>query len=193
MNIKKDLRRKILKARKEFDEFKFFAANEKITNSIKEIFVSIDFEHRKNSNKPIVLGLYWPIIGEPDLLKLAILDKKDAIIGLPKMHESKMKYGYYGFGTELERSGFGEIMQPKSDVEIVPHVIIAAGLAYSVGGYRLGFGGGHYDRYLSDIKKSQNIITIGVCFDDYLFEHLPTEEHDIRFDYVITEQTIIKI
>jgi 5-formyltetrahydrofolate cyclo-ligase len=52
---------------------------------------------------------------------------------------------------------------------------------------------GCYDKYFSDPIINISTIKIGVCFDKYLLESLPIEKHDTKFNYIITEQTILKL
>lgn len=62
-------------------------------------------------------------------------------------------------------------------------VILVPGLAFDREGYRLGYGGGYYDRYLTDYDG----VTLGLTFSDCLTEALPHEATDRRVDQVITE------
>lgn len=64
------------------------------------------------------------------------------------------------------------------------------GVAFSLQGERLGYGGGYYDRYLEQRdagKRRQNPWRVGVCFDVQLTDNLPAEPHDIRMDALVTE------
>ncbi len=61
-------------------------------------------------------------------------------------------------------------------------LVVVPGLAFTTDGFRLGWGGGYYDRYLSRHKTMKNI---GICFSEQLVESLPTEKSDIRLDRVI--------
>ena len=63
--------------------------------------------------------------------------------------------------------------------------VIVPGLAFSRDGDRLGQGGGWYDRLLADLRD--DCTSIGVAFEDQLVDDLPTEEHDVQVDMVITE------
>jgi 5,10-methenyltetrahydrofolate synthetase len=66
--------------------------------------------------------------------------------------------------------------------------LVAPGLAFDKQGYRLGRGGGWYDRVLSNIKPK---VTAGVCVHEQLFEKLPTEIHDHKFDIIITNEATV--
>ncbi len=60
---------------------------------------------------------------------------------------------------------------------------IVPGLCFDENGFRIGYGGGYYDRFLAD----KTISTVGLCFDDCFCNTLPVCEHDIRVNNVLTE------
>jgi 5-formyltetrahydrofolate cyclo-ligase len=68
-------------------------------------------------------------------------------------------------------------------------LIIVPGLAYTREGYRLGFGGGYYDRYLRNYCGK----TLSLAFNDQLVPNFPIEEHDIPVTKIITNQEVIDI
>ena len=71
-------------------------------------------------------------------------------------------------------------MEPeKGDLLIVP------ALCFDRQGYRLGQGGGYYDRYL---EKYDGVFTAGLCRAALLMDAVPREEHDRRVDCVVTEE-----
>lgn len=135
------------------------------------------------------IGLYLPLKGEPDLTSL--LDN-NWVFCLPKINGDKIEFVHYHKSMVLEKGSKG-IKHPSSDTILVPSIVIVPGLAYCQKGYRLGFGSGCYDKYFSRHIINTPTTKIGVCFDKYLLESLPIEKHDIKFNYVITENTILKL
>ncbi|MBR2589732.1 MAG: 5-formyltetrahydrofolate cyclo-ligase [Clostridia bacterium] len=103
---------------------------------------------------------------------------------LPKVHGGEMQfyaihadtafhYGAYGI-----REPEGTSAVPKEEIEL----IIVPLLAADKDNYRLGFGGGYYDKYLKDFTG----VSIGVCFQEQLSPFpLPHEAHDIALDDII--------
>ena len=73
------------------------------------------------------------------------------------------------------------IQKNNIDLQIVP------GVVFSKEGYRIGFGGGYYDRYLEGYKGE----TISLAFEVQLIEAVPIEPHDIPVDWIITENRSI--
>jgi len=89
-----------------------------------------------------------------------------------------LRPGSLGIPMPLDTSW--TIAPGKLDLVIVP------ALTYDVAGYRLGHGGGHYDRYLADVTA----YTIGLARDRLIKEKLPRESHDIAVKCVMTENGI---
>lgn len=207
MNCKRTIRKKILTERRTFNEYKFHNENELIIGNVSIILKSLYKKiltgekknlHFKNHNVEICnteqsVGLYLPIKGEPDLTKI-MLYNSCWTFALPKIEDNRMRFVHYQIGAKLEKKTH-YLMQPESNVQINPAIIIAPALAYSQQGYRLGFGSGHYDRYFSQQEEvaNQHIIKIGVCFDKYLLESLPNENHDTKFNYIVTEEMILRL
>jgi 8-oxo-dGTP diphosphatase len=81
---------------------------------------------------------------------------------------------------------------PTSDGPVVPDVAVAIcpGLAFDRHGGRLGYGAGHYDRWLRSVP---GIVPVGVVLDEGLFDQLPTLEHDVHMAYVITPTSTLEV
>ncbi len=68
-------------------------------------------------------------------------------------------------------------------------VIFVPGLAFDRSGGRMGFGKGYYDKFLKRCRGTK----VGICYDFQLFDSIPTEEHDIPMDYIITDKEILEV
>lgn len=91
--------------------------------------------------------------------------------------------------SRLELGSF-HIEEPQGNDTVSPdeiELIVVPGVAFDRMGNRLGRGKGFYDRLLSTTKAS----TIGVGYDFQLLDELPTEEHDVPLDLVITQSSVI--
>ncbi|MCH5211123.1 MAG: 5-formyltetrahydrofolate cyclo-ligase [Oscillospiraceae bacterium] len=77
--------------------------------------------------------------------------------------------------------------KPVSEEDI--DVILVPGLAFDKKGGRMGFGKGYYDRLLAKSRAMR----IGLCYDFQLMDSIPTEEHDINMNYIITEKNLQKV
>ncbi len=69
-------------------------------------------------------------------------------------------------------------------------VVIAPGVGFSPDGRRLGNGQGYYDRLLKSVQSTCSLI--GLCYECQVFSELPVEDHDIRMDFVVTEQQVYR-
>ncbi len=65
-------------------------------------------------------------------------------------------------------------------------LIIVPGLSFDLNGNRLGYGKGYYDRFL----KKYAFISVGLCYNSLIADQVPAEKHDMRVDYLITENGI---
>ena len=68
-------------------------------------------------------------------------------------------------------------------------VVIVPAVAYDTDCYRLGYGGGFYDRFLENLRPDAK--TIGIAFDLQIFDEVPKDPHDAQLDFIITESKII--
>ncbi len=91
--------------------------------------------------------------------------------------------------SELKENKRG-ILEPKLDFKkVLPSnektIIIVPALAFDKRGFRLGYGGGFYDKYLSENKSLKNI---GLAFDFQIADELLCDENDVAVDMIITEK-----
>ena len=61
-------------------------------------------------------------------------------------------------------------------------------LAFDRRGYRLGYGGGFYDRTLEKLRAFKTVVAIGVAYHAQMVDEVPLGEHDAPLDYVMTEE-----
>jgi 5-formyltetrahydrofolate cyclo-ligase len=88
--------------------------------------------------------------------------------------------------------GVWRIPRPPDDAELLePDVLIIPLLAFDRNGYRLGYGGGFYDRTLAKLRARKPIIAIGAAYAAQEVAHVPIGPHDQPLDYVLTEREII--
>jgi 5-formyltetrahydrofolate cyclo-ligase len=82
---------------------------------------------------------------------------------------------------------------PDSAGEVEPDVLIVPLLAFDRAGYRLGYGGGFYDRTLEKLRTRKTVIAIGVAYASQEVPHVPIGPHDQPLDYVMTEREVLQI
>lgn len=83
------------------------------------------------------------------------------------------------------------ILEPRIDAPTIDNslldVVIVPGSVFDKNGYRTGYGGGYYDRFL----ENTDAIRVGVCFDFQLVDDVFPENHDKRMDFIITEKNFL--
>ncbi len=86
--------------------------------------------------------------------------------------------------------GFMKIKEPPIENEIlIPQVLFVPCLAFDNYGYRLGYGGGYYDRTFDYLKHNKRkFLSVGYAFDDQKVNNVPKDRFDMKLDYVITEK-----
>lgn len=139
----------------------------------------------------VSLGLYMPIRCEPDLSAecLAWLARNpERTLALPYIEEGAMRYCRWRPGEEMEEGAF-RIPVPKTRIEVVPDLVAGPCVGFTRGGYRLGYGGGWFDRMLSEMAPRPETLAISYeagCVDG----ELVVEPHDIAFDWIATERGV---
>ena len=78
--------------------------------------------------------------------------------------------------------------------DIIPDILLVPLLAYDLRGYRLGWGGGFYDRTLGAYQtEGRPVIAIGIGYDNQKIDQVPFDAFDMVMDWVVTEKKIIEI
>ncbi|SFA96180.1 MULTISPECIES: 5-formyltetrahydrofolate cyclo-ligase [unclassified Bacillus (in: firmicutes)] len=121
-------------------------------------------------------------------------NQKKTIV-VPKCHPKsrKMEFREITDYSQLESVYYG-LLEPIVDKTRLIHkeeidLLIVPGLGYTRDGFRLGFGGGYYDRYLQNYSGH----TISLAFQSQLVEELMVEGHDIAVKKIITDKEVIPI
>jgi 5-formyltetrahydrofolate cyclo-ligase len=143
----------------------------------------------------VVIGAYWPIKGEFDPLPALHRWKEDGElidepqprrIGLPvvdKVHKTLKFHAWYP-GCPMEEDAYG-IPKPKDTEVIVPTLLFVPCVGYGTGGYRLGYGGGFYDRTLAQLQPKP--FTVGLGFTNAYVDDFEPESHDVPLDAILND------
>lgn len=146
-----------------------------------------------------VIGAYWPIKGEFDPLPALHRWKEDGElldepqlrrIGLPvvdKLHQT-LKFHAWFPGCPMEEDAYG-IPKPKDTEIVVPTLLFVPCVGYGVGGYRLGYGGGFYDRTLAQLRPRP--YTVGLGFAAGFVPSFEPEPHDVPLDAILNELGVV--
>ncbi len=80
--------------------------------------------------------------------------------------------------------GIAEPLDDKPEVD--PDVVLVPLLAFDASGYRLGYGGGFYDRTLNKLRKMKPVVAVGLAYDEQRVDAVPVESYDEKLDWVLT-------
>jgi 5-formyltetrahydrofolate cyclo-ligase len=141
----------------------------------------------------IVSG-YWPLAGELDIRPLIHqIHEAGHRIALPvvKAKGEPLLFRHWVPGTPLVQGSFKVMTPPEGAPELEPQVLLVPLLAFDRAGYRLGYGGGFYDRTLEKRRREAHsghpVLAIGIAFAAQETESLPRGPFDQRLDWIATE------
>jgi len=100
-----------------------------------------------------------------------------------------LKFREWSPGCAMVPGEFGAAI-PAEGAWIEPEVLIVPLLSFDARGYRLGYGGGFYDRTLEGLRARGPVLAVGFAFDAQEVEEVPTEPTDQRLDAVVTESGV---
>lgn len=135
-----------------------------------------------------VLAGYWPIRGEPDLRPLLTeLHATGVRVALPVVESRAAPLVFRRWKPEMRMlRGHWNIPVPPPEAEVlVPDIALAPCLGWDEGCYRLGWGGGYYDRTLAAL--SPRPVTIGVALAAARLTTIYPQPHDVPLDMIVTE------
>jgi 5-formyltetrahydrofolate cyclo-ligase len=113
-----------------------------------------------------------------------------ALLALPAIAEGKLIFRAWVPGMQLRQVGFG-LSEPGPEAkEVDPDILFVPMLAFDLEGYRIGYGKAYYDGGLLRLRAKKKIAAVGLAFDEQCVEQVPTEPHDQKLDYVITEEGV---
>ena len=149
------------------------------------------FELERPVALPAIVSGFWPIKDEIDIKPLmkALLDE-GCRLALPVVQGrgQRLLFRVWRPGDALEAGVFGTLQPSASSEDVEPDVLLVPLLACDGEGWRLGYGGGFYDRTLDDLRKRRKVTAIGVGFDLQLVEEVPHDAEDQRLDWLLTDR-----
>ncbi|MFW9595905.1 MAG: 5-formyltetrahydrofolate cyclo-ligase [Macromonas sp.] len=150
----------------------------------------------------VVIGAYWPIKGEFDPLPAlfrwqeagmeadALNARQKRRIGLPVINKIDRTLSFYTWypGCPMEEDAYG-IPKPKDTELIQPTLLFVPCVGYGPGGYRLGYGGGFYDRTLAQLQPRP--FTVGLGYTHGFLPDLEPEPHDVPLDAILNDNGVV--
>jgi len=121
----------------------------------------------------------WPLLrrlhGEGRALAMPVMQGK----GQPLIFRA------WSPGDAMDKAVWG-IAEPKPDkAQVEPDILLVPLLAFDAAGWRLGYGGGYYDRTLRALRARKTIIAVGLGYDESQVDAVPHLDYDERLDWVL--------
>ncbi len=142
------------------------------------------------------LGFYWPLAGEFDA-RPTVSDWLAADAGrraaLPVIDTPRAPLAFHAWAPGAPmREGHHRIPEPAAGAPFVPELLLIPCVGFDEAGYRLGYGGGYYDRTLAAWPGAVPPVTLGVAYDACGVAALPREAHDRPLDWIVTDARTLR-
>ena len=138
------------------------------------------------------VSFYWPFRGEPDLRPLMqTVVEGGGRCALPVVVEKKapLVFRLWKPGERLA-AGIWNIPIPADGADVLPDIVVAPVVGFDNAGYRLGYGGGYFDRTLATLPNHP--VTIGVGYSAAAVSTIYPLPHDVPMEAIVTEREILR-
>ncbi len=142
------------------------------------------------------VSAYWPMGSELDVTPaMAALHGAGHPVGLPVMigPARPLIFRLWQPGQVLQAADFGTSEPSAEAEEMIPSVLIVPLLAFDRQGYRLGYGGGFYDRTLALLRGRGPVLAVGAAFAAQEVAQVPREATDLPLDWIVTESEAFRV
>ncbi len=136
----------------------------------------------------LVISGYWPIKGEPDLRPwMTRLHEQGAVLALPvvEVPGTPLVFRRWLPGMAMERGHWNIPVPPTSSERLTPRVSLAPLVGWDAEGYRLGYGGGYFDRTLAALVPRPFVIGVGL--QSARLDTIAPQPHDVPMSVIVTE------
>lgn len=144
---------------------------------------------------PCIVSAYAPIRTEIDPTPaMEALARDGYALCLPVVRGAGLPLAFRPWhpGMALEPGAFGAPVPPDDGREVRPDVVIAPLLAFDTRGYRLGYGGGFYDRTLAALRADRPVAAYGFAYQAQRVPVVPVDATDVALDAIATEAGITR-
>ena len=137
---------------------------------------------------------FWPIKDEIDVRPLlCALQQAGHVTALPRIVRKAHPLAFHVWeeADALDRGAYGTAEPKRGGRVMTPDIVLLPLLAFSPSGYRLGYGGGFYDRTLQALRKTSDetakaVFACGVAYDGQETAFVPTDSYDEKLDAILT-------
>tara|TARA_B100002052_G_C15766177_1_gene544778 strand:- start:399 stop:983 length:585 start_codon:yes stop_codon:yes gene_type:complete len=130
-------------------------------------------------------------ISTSKLNQIILEEKKTLCLPVIDKPNNPLIFREFKKNTKLVK-GFMNILEPaQNEKKLIPDILFVPCLAFDDKGYRLGYGGGYYDKTFEYFNKTnKQYISVGYAFDEQKIFNLPVDSHDIKLDFIMTEKSL---
>lgn len=143
-----------------------------------------------------IISAFWPMRSEIDareILKRAGAAGHTLALPVVERKAQPLIFRTWAPGQALVNGSFGEQIPDAAAPETTPSVLVVPLLAFDRRGFRLGYGGGYYDRTLEALRRHGRAVAVGIAYAAQELPAVPIEPTDQRLDWVLTETETIRI
>lgn len=142
---------------------------------------------------PACIGFYWPLRGEFDARSLiatwlAADENRRAALPVIRERHTALEFHAWTPATPM-REGHHRIPEPAAQARALPDLLLVPCVGFDADGYRLGYGGGYYDRTLATWPHEKAPTTVGIAYEVCRIGSglLAREAHDLPLDAIVTD------
>jgi 5-formyltetrahydrofolate cyclo-ligase len=180
MPAKQELRKSLLAARKALSPDEKARKDEAIGKRLLDLLEQYPAQ---------VLGVYWPIMGEPDLRPAyEVLAARGVRLALPIVVERHAPLVFCAWqpGDAMDKDAHGTPVPADRSRVVRPDMLLLPCVGFNARRFRLGYGAGYYDRTLAQADAPRTVgIAYALCEADFW-----EDAHDLSMDWVVTELTM---
>jgi len=145
-----------------------------------------------------IIAGYWAMADELDVMPAltGLSETHGARCSLPVVikNDAPLIFRQWQPDTELESGGFGTHHPVPESPRLTPDIVLVPLLAFDKSGYRLGWGGGFYDRTLAILRsENKNVVAIGTAYAGQEMDAVVRDEYDQPVDWIVTEKSVCRV
>ena len=139
------------------------------------------------------IGFYWPFKGEYDPRPLVrALHREGARLALPVVVQRARPMEFRPWRPRMRLAkGVWDILVPAEGPAVQPDTLLVPLVGFDARGYRLGHGGGYYDRTLAALPRRP--LAVGIGFESLRLPTIHPQPHDIPMDMIVTERGAVEV
>ncbi|MBR3369871.1 MAG: 5-formyltetrahydrofolate cyclo-ligase [Rhodobacteraceae bacterium] len=138
----------------------------------------------------VVLAGYMPMRSEIDPLPAMAQHPGPVCVPVITGTGQPLEFHRWTPQTPMREGPFKALIPVERD-PMTPRALIVPLLAFDLNGYRLGYGGGFYDRSLEKLRKDGPVLAVGLAFDAQICDQVPVNATDQQLDAVVTGRGVV--